>query len=198
MPRAGLDAARVTSAAAAIVDAEGTDALTLARVAAALGVASPSLYKHVGGLDDLRRRVTLHASRELGAALAPAAVGRAGPEALRALAAAYRAFALEHPGWYPLAQRAPNPDDAEHQAVAAASLDTLAAALTAYDLTGENAVHAIRLVRATLHGLVDLEREGGFAMPVSLESTYALAIEHLDAALRHIAARSPGSDASSQ
>ena len=49
-PRAGLSADRVTALALEIVDRDGPDALTLARVAESAGVATPSLYKHIGGL----------------------------------------------------------------------------------------------------------------------------------------------------
>ena len=66
MPRAGLDSEIVTEAAAAIVNAEGLAGLTLARLAATLRVAPPSLYKHVGGLEDLIVRVdsrTRHVAR---------------------------------------------------------------------------------------------------------------------------------------
>ena len=41
---------------------DGIDAVTLASVAAALGVRSPSLYNHIAGLDGLRRELALHAS----------------------------------------------------------------------------------------------------------------------------------------
>ena len=43
MPRAGLDPEIVTEVAASIVDAEGRTALTLARLAADLRVAPPSM-----------------------------------------------------------------------------------------------------------------------------------------------------------
>ena len=65
MPRAGLDPEIVTEAAAAIVDAEGLAAMTLARLAASLRVAPPSLYKHIGGLEDLTVRVATLAIRRL-------------------------------------------------------------------------------------------------------------------------------------
>ena len=47
MPRAGLSAERVVERAAQIVDEHGLEALSLSRLAADLGVAPPSLYKHV-------------------------------------------------------------------------------------------------------------------------------------------------------
>src|SRR6266545_6661760 len=84
MPRAGLTPQRVVEEAGAVADATGLDRLTLAAVADRFGVAIPSLYKHVNGLDGLRRDLAVLAVRELTAALSRAAVGRAGRDALHA------------------------------------------------------------------------------------------------------------------
>ena len=62
----------------AIADAEGLDAVTLARVAGGLGVRAPSLYNHVDGRAGLLRALALRGVRELTAALRDAAVGRVG------------------------------------------------------------------------------------------------------------------------
>jgi AcrR family transcriptional regulator len=88
MPRAGLDANAVVAAAAAVADADGLDAVTLARLAADLGVRAPSLYTHVAGLPDLRQRLAARGARELAAALGAAAAGRSGSDALAAAGAA--------------------------------------------------------------------------------------------------------------
>ena len=78
MPRAGLDADAVVAAAARLADAGGLGALTLARLAADLGVRPPSLYAHVLSLEDLRRRLAVRGARELAVELQVAAAGRAG------------------------------------------------------------------------------------------------------------------------
>jgi AcrR family transcriptional regulator len=62
---ARVDTEIVTEAAARVVDADGLPALTLARLASELGVAAPSLYKHVAGLDDLILHVTTLSIRRL-------------------------------------------------------------------------------------------------------------------------------------
>ena len=98
MPRRGLDRAQVVETAGEIADAEGLEAVTLARVAAALGVRSPSLYNHVAGRDGLLRGLAAQSTRELAAALRRAATGRAGADAIVAVAAAQRAYALRAPG----------------------------------------------------------------------------------------------------
>jgi AcrR family transcriptional regulator len=189
VPRVGLDPARVTLAAADLVDHEGESALTLARLAADLGVAAPSLYKHVGGLDDLVRRVAVLTADRLGDALTASAVGRSGRDALVALADAYRRFAAEHPGTYALAQQAPLFDgDRAHVDAANRSIDVIAAALAGYGVPADDTIDAIRTVRAALHGFVDLERRGGFGLPDSVDRSFGVLVAALDAALTGLAA----------
>jgi AcrR family transcriptional regulator len=172
VPRAGLSTASVVSAAAEIADADGLDNLTLARLAASVGVRTPSLYNHVGSLDDVRRRVALAALRELADDLRDAAVGRARDDALLALATAYRAYARRHPGRYAAAQRAPAAGDDELRVAAGAAVDVLLAVLRGYGLEGEDAIHAARAVRSALHGFVALEASGGFGLKVDLDESF--------------------------
>jgi AcrR family transcriptional regulator len=184
MPRVGLDAEAVVAAAAELADADGLHELTLARLAERLGVRSPSLYAHVGGLADLRTRLAARGARELTAALQGAAAGRARSDALHAIADAYRAYAHAHPGTYAATQRAPGtePDGANGEyAIAAADLvGVLVAVLRGYELHDDDAIHGVRMVRAALHGFVSLEREGGFAMPIDLNESYRRLVETLD------------------
>jgi AcrR family transcriptional regulator len=172
VPRAGLSPASVVRAAAELADADGLDALTLARIAATVGVRTPSLYNHVGGLDDVRRRIALVGLRELGDALRDAAVGRAGDDALIAMAHAYRAYARAHPGRYAATQRAPAAADDELAAAASGAVDVLLAILRGYGVDGDDAIHAARAVRSALHGFVALETGGGFGIPVDLDESF--------------------------
>jgi len=184
MPRAGLDTAAVVEAAAKLADAEGLEAVTLARLAAALGVRSPSLYAHVEGLEDLRRRLGARGARELAAELARAAAGRAGSDALSAVAHAYLAYARTHPGSYAAAQRAREiQNDQEAVAAATAVMEVVLAVLRGYDLVGDDAVHAARTIRVALHGFVSLEADGGFAIALSLDETFEFLLATLDRGL---------------
>jgi AcrR family transcriptional regulator len=180
MPRAGLDAAGVVGAAAALADAEGLDRLTLARLADRLGIRPPSLYAHIGGLADLRRRLADRGARELGTALRSAAMGRARGEALVAIADAYRAYALAHPGSYAALQLAPEVRDSE---AARELVEVVVAVLRGYGLDGDDAVHAVRVIRAALHGFVMLETGAGFGMPLDLDESYARLVATLDRGL---------------
>lgn len=170
--RQGLDRDRVVAAAAAIADAEGLEAVTLARVAAALGVRSPSLYNHVDGLDGLRRGIALLALGELGDALREAATGRAGADALVALADAYRLYARAHPGRYALIQVPQRAGDEEALAAAGTVVGAVVGALRAYALTDDDAIHAARAFRAAIHGFVALEDGGGFGLPLDVDESF--------------------------
>jgi AcrR family transcriptional regulator len=181
--RRGLDRDRVVDAAAAIADADGLSAVTLARVAAQLGVRSPSLYAHVDGMDGLRRGVALRGLRELGEVLRGAAVGRAGPDAVVAIADAYREYALKHPGSYAATQMPPGAADPELQRAAGDIVDVVLGALRAWGLSGEDAVHAARALRAAVHGFVTLEGQGGFGLPVSLDASFARLVALVTAGL---------------
>lgn len=172
MPRAGLSTASVVGAAADLADAEGLDALTLARLAGTVGVRTPSLYNHVGSLDDVRRRVALVALTELGDALRDAAVGRAGEDALTAVAHAYRAYARAHPGRYAATQRAPSEGDDEIRAAAGRAVEVVLAILRGSGIEGDDAIHATRAFRSALHGFVALEAGGGFGIPVDLDESF--------------------------
>jgi len=127
MPRAGLTAELVIDAAAGLADAEGLEAVTLARLAARLGVRPPSLYKHVDGLDSVRRALAVRGVHEANARLQRATIGKARDEALFALAHAYWRFAREHPGLYAASLRAPAAGEKDVAAAGEAMLGTVLA-----------------------------------------------------------------------
>lgn len=189
MARAGLSPTSVGAAAAELADEAGWERLTLAALAARLGVRLPSLYKHIDSLDGLRRDVTVLAVSELGAAMSAAAVGRAGGDALRAVAAAYRDYGKAHPGRYAATVRAPAADDAQHTASAESVLRVVLAVLAGYGLAGDDAVDATRALRAGMHGFVTLEAGGGFGMPLDVDRSYTRLIDGFDATLHHWAHR---------
>lgn len=193
MPRAGLSHDAVVQLAMQVVDAGGSRGfaeLSLAKVAAKAGVAAPSLYKHVGSLADLRREVALIAIRELTAAGTSATVGRAGEDALHALASAWRRYALEHPGRYTATQIGPDPDDpadARLRAAAAESVQVVAAVLRGFGLPDGRTIDAIRAVRAGVHGFVTLELGGGFRMREDVDQSFTVLLDMLVAGVAALA-----------
>jgi AcrR family transcriptional regulator len=177
-----------------ILDSDTTAPLTLAAVADRLGVRIPSLYKHVAGLPALQRSLMVRAKRSLGDVMLEAAAGRAGADAFGAVAHAYRSWAREHPGQYPLTEVAGDAADAENLAASRRVLDLLLAILTSYDLDGDDALDAIRFVRATLHGFVSLETGGGFGLPLDIDRSFDRLVSATTAALSEWRAAGRGGD----
>jgi AcrR family transcriptional regulator len=196
VPRAGLTPDLVARAAADLADAHGWEQLTLAAVAARLGVRRPSLYKHVESLAALRRAVSRVAVTELRDRITTAVAGRSGTDALQQLAAAYRRYAHQHPGRYAASVLAPAPGDQEHARLGDAIISTLAAVLRGYHIgdgpADESVLHAIRALRALLHGFVALEAAGGYALALDLDESYRRLVDGFDAALRRQADEAAG------
>jgi AcrR family transcriptional regulator len=172
-----LDRAAVVAAAARLADRDGLEAVTLASLAADLGVRPPSLYNHVAGQDGLRRALALHGLQELTARLGRSAVGKSGDAALLAFAHAYRAYAGEHPGVYSATLRAPDPADADLNAAADGVLEIIVAVLSGFGLDGDDALHAVRGLRSVIHGFVTLEALGGFGLPLDRDESFARLLE---------------------
>jgi AcrR family transcriptional regulator len=173
----------VVAEAGVLVDEVGMRALSLAALAERLGVRVPSLYKHVGGLDDLHRRLALAGIRELTKELSAATVGRSGLDALRACATAWRSYARDHPGLYAAIQRVPDRADDERTAAMTEGIGLVFAVLRGYGLDEDETVHATRVVRSALHGFVTLESEHGFGMSQDLEVSFDRLVTLLDAGL---------------
>jgi AcrR family transcriptional regulator len=193
--RAGLSREAVVRIALDLVDAGGptgfTD-LTLAKVAAQAGVATPSLYKHVGSLAALRREVSVVSVEDYTRELTDATVGLAGRDAVTALAHATRRFAHARPGRYAAAQAAPDPDDpadAPLSAAAGRSVQVVAAVLRGFDLPEDRTIDAIRSVRASLHGFVALELGGGYRLPDDLDQSFDVHVGMMLAGLASLARR---------
>ena len=184
MARAGLNAERVVRAGADLADELGFDQVTSSAVARHFGVQVASLYSHVRSTHDLRTRIALLALEELADRGDAALAGRAGKDALVALANVYRDYAREHPGRYAAARM---PLDG---ATAAASAGPRHSAMTrailrGYDIAEPDRTHAVRLLGSVFHGYVDLERAGGFAHSAPpAEQSWTRILDALDALLR--------------
>ncbi|MFF4247336.1 TetR/AcrR family transcriptional regulator [Streptomyces sp. NPDC001822] len=89
---------QIVTAARALLEAEGQEALTMRRVADRVGVRASALYKHFPDKSSLLTVLAGEMLREVAGVLA--AAERAVPGSFAALATAYRAYALAHPHLY--------------------------------------------------------------------------------------------------
>ncbi len=168
MPRVGLTTDKVVEAASDLIDEIGLDNLTLATLSERLGVKLPSLYKHINGLEDLRMRVGSAAQAESLAVMKDATIGKAGDDAIFALAEALRKWATIHPGLYAITIVRPPQESGNADEL----LDFVLRILSGINLKGDDAIDAARALRATLHGFVSLESAGGFGLPADVNRSF--------------------------
>ena len=185
--RRSLDSETVITTAARIADEEGLDKLTLTRVAHALGVRQPALYRHVGGYDDLIRSLSLLGREILARRLSDSAVGLAGDDAVAAVGHAWRAMVRNHPGIYAATDRYPCAGDPELEDAVEQVLAVVGQALRAYDLTDEDRVHAARTLRSAFHGFSHLESGDGHPLPHDPEDTFTHLVALLCAGIERLA-----------
>jgi AcrR family transcriptional regulator len=181
----GVTLEQVLSVSEELADAEGLEGVTLAAVARTLGIRSPSLYAHVGGLGHLLRLLALSAAEKMESEFREAAGELKGSEALRAIAHRYRDFARRHPGRYAAVQRAVRPgEDEELYAALGGVVSPVLRALEEAGAAPGDRIHLARALRSSLHGFVELERMGGFGMPEEVDESFHRLVELILSGLR--------------
>ena len=154
---------QIAAAARALLDAEGPEGLTMRRVADALGIKAPSLYKHVPDKTALELLVVAGGFVEVAEALEAATADAADP--LPALAKAYRDYAVAHPHLYRLMNYQPLRRDLLPPGLEERAAMPLLAA-TGHD--GDKA----RALWAFAHGMVSLEIDGRFPPDADLPAAW--------------------------
>lgn len=169
----GLTPQRVLAAAAELADRDGFAGVSLAGVAASLGVRSPSLYAHFDGLGALQRALCLQAAAEMARQLREGRSGFYGAAALEGLCRAYLGYARLHPGGYG-AVHAVTPEEGDtalYLGLAEIAMPVVAC-LTEMGVPPGEMIHQTRVVRSALHGFASLERGNGFGQPVDFDLSF--------------------------
>lgn len=154
----------VVDVAEQVLEQDGVDAVTMRRLAAELGIRAPSLYKHVRDKAEIEAALQERALRQLAESLAPCA------DDLRALAAAYRRWALGHPGLYALSA-----EHVLHRDRLSAGTEDAAAAPLVRVVAGD--IDRARALWGFAHGLVSLELAGRFPADADIDAAWASGLE---------------------
>jgi AcrR family transcriptional regulator len=148
---------RIVAAAREIAEVDGWDAVTVRRLADAIGFSQPVLYGHFpDGRDGIVRAVALDGFTRIAAELAGAAPDAPAPARLRAVAERYLAFAREHPAVYEAMFSGPTDLAFATDAAPQQLLDGFAA--LAAVAGGDEA--RVETLWSALHGLASLGRHG--------------------------------------
>ena len=173
--RTRITKAAVVEAAVKLINTEGPDALSLNRLAENLGIRTPSLYNHVDGLPGLQKELAVLNARLLANRLGDAAIGKAGAGLFMAAAQAFRSYVKENPGLYMSTLRASGTkavpeQDLIHEEERALKIGL--AVMASLGLQGEDAIHALRAFRSSVHGFATLEVALGFGLAQDCDESF--------------------------
>jgi AcrR family transcriptional regulator len=173
LARRKVNPQKIEDTALALAKEAGFDQLSLIAVARHLGIKSPSLFNHVSGLADLKGRVALRVMQDLRQSIESTLGDKTGEVAVMALANAYRTWVKNNPGLYP-AVRGVGPHSSGDLAGAYYGIiEMMVSVFATTGMTPDDQIHQARALRATLHGWVELEREGSFAVAKDLDWSFS-------------------------
>lgn len=156
-------AREVVDAARTVLERQGWDTLTMRVLADELGIAAPSLYKHVASKDALKTQLIALALKESGEALRPVTT-------VAKLVKRYREVARANPQLYRLSTSGPL-----DRAALPPGLEEWSGS-PFFEATGDP--HQGQALWASAHGMVILELDGRFPTGTAPESTWRELVRH--------------------
>ncbi|HVD01727.1 MAG TPA: TetR/AcrR family transcriptional regulator [Candidatus Dormibacteraeota bacterium] len=164
---AGADRPRqIVAAALRILEREGPEALTMRRLATAVGIRAPSLYKHFADKAEVEQALIAEGLAELGGLVGSWSGERGGD--FGRIARGYRRFALERPHLYRLMTERPLDRERLPAGVEERGVAPLVALLGTRDRA--------RAAWAFAHGMVQLELAGRFPPDADLDAAWEVGI----------------------
>lgn len=153
-----------------ILERGNADGVTMQAIADQLGIKSPSLYKHVANKQAVETALIAGGFAEQAERFVAAVDGQ--PDAVHAIASAYRQWARSNPNLYALMTTNPIKRDELPDGVEAAAAQPLV-----------DAVHGdeprARALWAFAHGMVSLELAGRFPPDADLDAAWAAGLRGL-------------------
>ncbi|GBF49851.1 WHG domain protein [Leptospira ryugenii] len=170
----------ITDAAWALANQFGVSGFSLKDLAERLNIRSPSLYNHIQDLGEVQRELSARALLELNRYLVESQMSsqnKPSKERFQNFCASYRKFAATHPKVYETILGSPKENES-HKKAAEQTLRICQDSLGLKVLDSE-AVHKIRILRATLHGFVSIEFQSGFGLKESVEESFQWLVQML-------------------
>lgn len=171
-PRIGIGKQAVIEAAAELSDEIGLEQISIALVAKKLGVKPPSMYNYFDGLESLRRDLQILGLSVLTDRLTQSAVGKSGFDLLHAVASAQKDMAVDRPGLYASSVAANVPGDEVLNAEWLGPVRIFQAVIRSYGIEGDEASHAMRMLRTSVHGFALVNSIDGFRLGAPAVDTF--------------------------
>jgi hypothetical protein len=131
----------------------------------------------IGTIPEMRRFLAVKGYRELHQRIEHGIEGKSGSDALRALAYAMRNYSLERPGLSAATFRDPVVDSREWHEAGSKLAQTVSRVFSQCGLEGDQAQHALRILRSLTRGFVIHEMAAPYLESLEYERSYELAID---------------------
>jgi hypothetical protein len=141
------------------------------------------LAERVSTIPEMRRFLAAKGYRELRAAIEQGIGDKHGADALRGMMQAMRTYALERPGMSAATFRTPETDCAEWRAAQRELGSVVLSVFAELGVHGEQALHALRILRSLVRGFVLHEMGASFLEPLEHDVSYQLGIDMFIAGL---------------
>ena len=152
--------AEVIKTASDMADRNGLHNVSLKAIAENLGIRTPSLYNHIGSLDELLREIAHSGMRTMNEKMIRAAIGKTGDSALKLVAVEYLNYMIEHPGVYDY-------------------LSLLKTLICSCGFNPDKTTEILNMVTGMLHGYTTLQLRYAFSNPDKVRKELSEAIDTL-------------------
>jgi WHG domain-containing protein len=148
------------------------------RIAADLtGEMERHLAEKISTIPEMRRFPAVKGYRELRQRIEGAIAGKSGADALRAAMISMRRYALDRPGMSAATFRTPEIDSPEWRAAQMELVRVMFSIFSQLGIDGEQAQHALRILRSFVRGFVLHEMGASFLEPLEHDQSYAMGVD---------------------
>ncbi len=134
------------------------------------------LAEKISTIPEMRRFLAVKGFRELRQLIERNIAGKSGADALRAAMISMRRYALDRPGMSAATFRTPETDSPEWRTEQMKLAEVMLGIFSQLGVEGEQAQHALRIVRSFVRGFVLHEMGASFLEPLEHEQSYQLGI----------------------
>lgn len=186
--RKGLTKEKIIDSAIQLLEGSGLKDFSVYRLAEKLGVSVSSLYKHVTNVDEINFEIALKTVEELILLQESAMEGKTRQEAVWAMASAFREFAFSHPETFKMITILPGSYPASSRNFRRHLMEPIKKAVGLYDISEDQRMHWLRILRSTMHGFVTYEMSAADHEPelVNTQESYRIAITNIIFALESL------------
>lgn len=155
----------VIKVASDLADKDGLNNVLLKTVAEKLNIRTPSLYNHIGSLDELLREVAHKGMKSMNEKMTKVAIGNFGDAAIKSVSIEYLNYMIEHPGIYEAIQWATWHGSEEIREIYGNYISLLTALVRSFNLKPGSTNEVLNLLTGIIHGYTTLQLRNAFANP---------------------------------